>query len=419
MDVPTPESVRFVGIDLHKQSVTVAAVDAHHQVLLRPLRIPLVQFAAWAATHLFAPDHVVVEATTTAWWLVDLLQPQVRSVVVAHPRHLHVITAAAVKTDPRDALKLATLLAADLIPAVWIPPVPVRELRGLIRHRLRLVSQRSHARNRLHSVLHRHHLVPPAGTRFALKARSWWLQLDLPSSERLRILQDLHLHDALDTLIIDVEEEIARLSMTEPWATQIPFLIHIPGIGVLAAMTIMAAIGDVRRFPSAKQLVGYAGLGARVHASGATMRTGRITKEGRRELRGGMVEAAWVAVATHPHWKAQFARLEPRIGTQKAIVAIARKLLVVVWHVLTNQEVDRHGEEQAIARKLAGWASKYRLARRVGLSRGAFVRRQLDRLRIGATMRDVHWCGRVTPLPPVGEDTAPPYTRHRQAPSSS
>ena len=108
-------------------------------------------------------------------------------------------------------------------------------------------------------------------------------------------------------------------------------------------MTILAAVGDIARFPTSKQLVGYAGLGTRIHASGQVQRSGGITKEGRSELRIAMVEAAWVAVEHHPHWKGEFERLSVRIGKPKAIVAIARKLLVAVWHVLSRRCADIHG----------------------------------------------------------------------------
>jgi len=134
--------------------------------------------------------------------------------------------------------------------------------------------------------------------------------------------------------------------------------VQLSGIGVLAAMTLLAAIGDITRFPSAKKLVGYAGLGAGVRDTGQTHQGGRITKQGRRELRGCMTEAAWVAVEHHPHWKEVFARLSARLGAQKAIVAIARKLLVVVWHVLTDQEADRCGEAPAMARALWLWQAR-------------------------------------------------------------
>jgi hypothetical protein len=121
MDAVLPPE-RFVGVDLHKQSVTIAAVDAHQQVVLRPIKLSLLEFTAWAPTHLRLTDAVVIEATTNSWWFVDLVQPLVLSVTVAHPRDLQLITAARVKTDARDARKLAKLLAAGLIPGIWVSP---------------------------------------------------------------------------------------------------------------------------------------------------------------------------------------------------------------------------------------------------------------------------------------------------------
>ena len=109
-------------------------------------------------------------------------------------------------------------------------------------------------------------------------------------------------------------------------------------------MTLLGAIGDITRFPSAQKLVGYAGLGAQVHDSGQKRWSGGITKSGRRDLRRVMVDAARHAVKAHGHWKQQFARLEPRIGRPKALVAIARKLLVAVWHIL-SKEGQRHAAQ--------------------------------------------------------------------------
>jgi transposase len=138
----------------------------------------------------------------------------------------------------------------------------------------------------------------------------------------------LSLLESLEPLIAEVEEELARLSGTAPWLSQVVFLLQIPGIGVINALVLLAAIGDITRFPTAKQLVGYAGLGASVHASGETYQTGHITRQGRKEIRAALVESAWMAVEHHSYWKAQFERLSSRIGKKKAIVAIARKLLV-------------------------------------------------------------------------------------------
>ena len=134
-DVAVTTSVRFVGLDVHKRSVMVAAVDGRQTVVLRPRRFSVAAFEDWAKEHLTRTDAVALEATTNAWFFVDLLQPLVASVTVAHPAKVKHITSARVKNDSRDALKLAQLLAANLLPSVWIPPLAVRELRALITHR--------------------------------------------------------------------------------------------------------------------------------------------------------------------------------------------------------------------------------------------------------------------------------------------
>ena len=197
-------------------------------------------------------------------------------------------------------MKLASRLPATLIPAVWVPPQAVRELRALVTHRSRLGKPRTQAANRLHSVLHRHTVDPPPGMPFAVHQREWWLTLDLPLAEKLRVQQDLSLYQTLDTLFQESDAELGRLSTCDPWIKQVPFLVQLPGLGVLSALRMLAAIGEITRFPSAKHLVGYAGLGESRHQSGETDRGGRITKEGRSDLRGVMVEAAWVAVEHHP-----------------------------------------------------------------------------------------------------------------------
>ncbi|GHO63036.1 IS110 family transposase [Ktedonobacter sp. SOSP1-52] len=387
----SPICSRFVALDVHKQYVVVGALDAQQHIVLSPKRMSFDQFEEWSPTHLYSTDAVVLEATTNAWDLYDRLQPLVASVTIAHPLLVKLISAARVKTDARDTLNLARLLAAGLIPAVWVPPEEVRELRALVAHRRRLIVQRTQARNRLQSVLHRHNIAPPEGGLFAAKQQQWWNGLPLSVSEKLRVRQDLTILTNLIPLLEEVEVELSRLSSTEQWANQVPYLVQLPGIGILIAMVLLSAIGDVTRFPSAKHLVGYAGLGASVHASGQTYRTGAITKQGRRELRMAMVEAAWTAVEHHPHWKAQFDRLSTRLGKNKAIVAIARKLLVVVWHVLTHHKADRYAEPEKVALKFVVWSRKIGAQNRAGLKTREFVRGELVRLKMGEDLETIGW----------------------------
>jgi Transposase IS116/IS110/IS902 family len=148
-------------------------------------------------------------------------------------------------------------------------------------------------------------------------------------------------------------------------------------------MIVLSAIGDIARFGAAPQLVGYAGLGAGVHASGKTHRTGRITKAGRRALRWVLVEAAHTAARTHPYWQREFARRERRLGEKKAIVALARKLLVVIWHVLHGHTADQRAEAERVAFKLMVWSWKLTDDQRGGLSSRQFIRAHLIRLGLG------------------------------------
>ena len=134
---------RFVALDIHRKYLVIGAVDPQQQVVLTPRRFGFEAFSDWAKTHLGPSDAVVLEATSNAWLLYDQLEPLVGSVTVAHPLAVKLIAAARVKTDARDTIKLADLLAANLVPAVWVPPVPVRELRALVSHRKRLVNQRT------------------------------------------------------------------------------------------------------------------------------------------------------------------------------------------------------------------------------------------------------------------------------------
>jgi transposase len=352
-----------------------------------------------------------LEATTNAWFIHDLLQPLVARVVVADPAKAKAKMGLPVKTDRRDTLGLAELLVTNRVPEVWVPPAPVRDLRSLIAHRQRLVRERTMAKNRLRGLLFRHNIVPPDGELFGARQHAWWETLELPLTDRLRARQDLASIVHFDGLLKAVDTEVAQMSGREPWSEMVPWVIHLPGMGLITTMTVLGAIGDISRFPSAKQLVGYSGLGARVYASGQIHRTGGITKQGRTDLRQALVEAAWAAVRHAPAWRQRFEQLARRIGEAKAIVAIARKLLVVIWHVLSAKTADRQADVQAVARRLVRWGTVHRVARSLGLSRGAFVRQQLERLGLGTELETVIYYHEVIQLPPalgVRDPTPPP-----------
>jgi len=402
-DPPLQSWSGYIAIDIHKHYLMIGGIDAHKRIVLPPRRVELSRWPHWAQANLLPTDAVVIEATTNAWAIYELLVTLVGRALVAHPAKVKLIADARVKTDKVDVLTLAQLLRADMLAEVWLPPPHVRDLRALLSHRRRLVSLQTTAKNRLQSVLHRLNLPAPAGDAFAQKQRAWWAELDLSATERLRVDQDGATLDHIGPQIAAVDAELRRLSTSELWADQVPYLVQLPGLALLSAMTILSAVGDITRFPSSKQLVGYAGLGAGVHDSGKTHRDKRITKQGQRELRYVLSEAARAASHSHPYWKRAFAQLEKRIGESKAIVAIARKLLIIVWHVLMAKSAARRADAEQVAFKLMVWASPLTDEQRGGWSSRQFIRAHLIRLGLGDELTHITRGGTRRPLATIEE----------------
>jgi transposase len=391
------DTMRFIGLDIHKEYFVAVGVNEQRETIFGPQKVSVYHLETWAEKQLMLKDAVVMEMSTNTYLFYDVIRPYVHSVIAVHPPHVGLVTNVPVKTDKKAALALAQLHAAGLLTGVWIPPHEVRDLRALIAQREKMVRLSTMAKNRLHAMLQRNHLILPEKP-FADEQRTWWERLPLSAIERLRVHSDLDTLEFARKQVEHIEDYLKRESAQDE---HIPLLIQLPGVAWLTAITILAAIGDISRFENAKKLVGYAGLGSRVHDSGNTHNHGRITKTGRRDLRRAMVNAANHAAEYHPHWKKEMARLELHLGRSKAIVVIARKLLVAVWHVLTKGQVDRFAEPRDVARSFIAHAYK------VGVknlppaqSAPGFVREQLDRLNIGHDLKKVPWGSEHRNLPP-------------------
>ena len=390
---------RYIGLDVHKHYLIALGVDEDLNVVLPARRVELSHLESWMKKTLTKQDEVVLEMTTNTWQLYDELCEYAGSVLVVHPPHVALITRSLVMNDKIAASILARLLAKGLLVGIWVPPQDVRELRGLVAQRKKLTGLATQAKNRLHAVLQRHHLLPPEGNPFRESQQPWWLALPLGRLEQVNVQSDLatlRFAQAQQLRLTSIMEEIA--SQQE----QVTRLLQLPGFGVVTAVTVWAALGEVQRFADPQHLVGYAGLGTRVHDSGMSTRSGRITKAGRRDLRVVLIEAAQVAANTHPHWKRELARLQPRLGHNKAIVAIARKLLVAVWYILAQHKTDRFAQPEAIAQKFLKFA--YQLGkenRPPGQSAAQFVRQRLEALPLGQELTSIAWGSKKPiPLPP-------------------
>jgi len=372
---------RYVALDIHKEYVLAGGMNAAQEWTMPPRRVTMGQFREWAKKNLCERDAVVLETTTNVWDLYDIVAPLASRTVVAHAGAVRQIAEARVKTDKEDVKRLIRLLIADIVPEVWVPPVGVRELRGMISYRNRLMKMGTMIRNRLQSLLHKHNLRLPKG---GLTDQTWWdEQTAVSAMEKLQIRQELAMLEQIEKCKGEVDVELGRQSMGESWGKQAVRLMQLPGIGVVIAMTVLSAIGEISRFESSSKLVGYSGLGAGVHDSGKEHIEKRITKSGRKELRWAMVEAAWRAVRMSPYWKEQYETYLRRMRKpNQAIVVIARKLLVAVWHVMTKEETDVHASEEDLAYKMLVLSWDLDEQVRLGLTYKQFAKYALMKLGI-------------------------------------
>jgi hypothetical protein len=230
-----PPSTRFLAVDLHKDYAVVGGVSPRLDTFLSPRRIELSRWSKWVDCNILPSDILVVESTSNAWDFFDQASPLVSRVVVANPRLVKLISAGRVKIDKIDTMALAGLLAANLIPEVWVPPVVVRDARGLLAHRRRLVHNRTIVTNRLQSLLLRHNLPAPDGNPFSLANLPWWETLPVSSTENLRIRQDLATLDHLSYQISELEAEVIHpfhpgtLGGSDPVPHPNPGVQHPPG----------------------------------------------------------------------------------------------------------------------------------------------------------------------------------------------
>jgi len=370
---------RYMALDIHREYILVGAQNEERDWVLTPRRVSTEKFPEWAKKNIRAGDIVVLETTTNVWTTYDIVAPLASRVLVANAAEVGEIANARVKTDKEDVKRLLKLLIGGIVPEVWVPPMPVRELRAFTSYRGRLVKTSTMIRNRLQSLLHKHNLnLSEAG----LLDQAWWeAQKNISTLEKMQIRQELALLQEVEKLKVAVDEELQRQSTSSTWGKPALQIMQLPGVGFIVAMTVLAAIGDISRFENAKQLVGYAGLGAGVHDSGKTHKEKKITKKGRRELRWAMVEAAWRAIRMSPFWKAEYEKhLDRMRKPNQAIVVIARKLLVAIWHVLSKEETDIHASEEELAYKmlLLSWSLSEDV--RMGLTYKQFAKYALMKL---------------------------------------
>jgi transposase len=306
---------------------------------------------AFARSTLTHDDHVVVEATGNAAAVVEVLSAHVGRVVIANPKQVRLIADAKIKTDTIDATVLAKLYASGFLPEVWVPDARTVAMRRQVTRRTQLVRQRTRLKTIVQSILHAH-LVPPCphGDLLGKAGRGWLVRQWLPEDERMAVERHVRERDRLGEDLSGVERDIARRALED---AAVKRLMTVPGIDMMVAVSLAAAIGDVGRFAAPERLVAYLGLNPSVHQSGdGPVRHGRITRQGRGQARGMLVEAAWAAARSPGPLRAFFLRISPRRGQHGAAHA---------YNQAATREAERRQAaegEAAYERLTTGWQPK-------------------------------------------------------------
>jgi len=331
----------YVGVDLHQKSWHVTAVTEQEEELFsgtiaprwEALRRMLGRYAGQRV-------HVVYEAGYFGFWLYDEVQRYGAQCTVTPPTLIPMEYGNRVKTDRRDSRKLARLLAKGMLKAVWVPSPEERHHRQVIRRRRQLVRDRVRTQNRIKAELRFYgiDLCSPVGK---------WPQVYVENLRRLRF-PDPWMQESFERLLetytflseqVDRQTRVLKaLSETDRYRERVKLLRTIPGIGILAAMEILLELGDITRFSRGDKLAAYVGLTPSQYSSGEKVRMGRICRAGKGSLRGTLVEAGWRLIGKDLAMREKYDRIKAHAGGKRAIVAIARMILLRVRRMLLDQQ---------------------------------------------------------------------------------
>ena len=323
----------YVGIDVHRKRSQVAIVAEDGKVQLNKNTVNGTEPLLRLIGDLPAGTPVAFEAAFGWGWLLRLLEDYGFDPHLVHPLRCKAIASARLKNDKVDAATLAQLLRADLLPEAWIAPEEVRQLRALLRHRAGLVRLGTQQRNRIHAVV-ADFGYDRSGSYLSGPGRGWLAGLDLPATSREVVADCLAVIDGLAPAIDRIDGELRARAKADP---RVKTLTTLPGAGQFTALVMVAEIGDISRFPSARKLASWAGLTPTVRGSDRTVRHGHISKQGSAWLRWVLNQAAQTAKRS-PEFAATYAAIAKRRGKKIATIAIARKLLTRAWHLLNEMQ---------------------------------------------------------------------------------
>jgi len=325
----------YIGCDLHKRTSNLC-IKTKEGRTLEETKIKTTKEEFTRICSQYPGAHLVFEPVSQSWWLGDVLEELGLVVYLANAREVKAIAHARVKNDKIDAAVLCDLLRGDLLPESYRSSKQAREWKELVRFRTSLIGMRTQLKNKVHALLGRNGIIPPLGMIFGTRGRIWLEDLELSVIHRTHLNQYLSLLDMYES---EIDFATKRVEACTSVCEDTELLMSIPGISYVSALTIMSELDTIGRFRSGKQVASYAGLTPSVYASGASVRYGRLTKRGSKSLRTILIEVAHgqgrlkKSVGLRPY----FERVKERKGARTATVATARKLCVIIYHVLVSK----------------------------------------------------------------------------------
>jgi transposase len=352
-----------VGLDVHARSIRVAAVRAEQ--LLEERTLPYDEKAVERALRRWPEVRCCYEAGPTGFGLYRYLSGHGIDCAVVAPGLVPRRPGDRVKTDPRDARKLARLHAGGLLEPIYVPSPQSEAARDLVRAREDARLDRMRDRHRLSKFCLRHGRLLPTSS-WTVVRRKWLGEQRFEfAAEQLTFDSYVHVVDLVDARIEALERAIRETAEQGPWSELVGQLRCLRGVDTLTALALVAEIGDFSRFKTAAELMAFVGLVPSEHSSGEKRRQGSITKVGNSHVRRLLVEAAWHArrrpkvgydlarrqrgqdaAVIERAWRCQqrlYQRWQRMAGRgkpqQKIVVACARELAGFIWAIATEQQL--------------------------------------------------------------------------------
>ena len=355
--------MRYIGIDAHKLSEYICVTDNDGKIV-EEYKMDNTEENWTAFMKKYAIDtEIAVETSTTGKYIAHMLRDNGFNIHLANSKELKLISSSKKKTDKNDARILARLLRTGDLPESYLPTKEIDDMRTMIRYRRSLGEDITAIKNRVHAVLTRNGISIPSSDIFGKRS----LNMILESSKRMSDADNMVLTDLIsqyndiNARIRKIQDQLASM---RKGVEGIKTLMTIPGIDYYTALGIYSEIGDITRFPDAEHFSSYTGLVPRIDQSGTTEIYGHITKSGPLVLRFFLVNSVHTLIKLSPTFRGIYRKLKKRIGKNRAIMATARKLAVIIFKMLSKNQhfEDDYAFKTLYERKLKNMESRGKMA---------------------------------------------------------